>query len=124
MARHAHDHPPSNLDVDYVICYRIPNADKEGAVAQFKKLIRSLGEVGLQTEVRTNDETSILVFVKVADEKFLGDVVYRSRQVEPAIANMHKALTVRIELRTGSMAFAKSSLPKLNNRPQSSPPSL
>ena len=52
---------------------------KSEAVTQFKKLIRALANVGLQTEVRHGDETSLLVFVKAADEKIFGDVVYRSR---------------------------------------------
>jgi hypothetical protein len=33
----------------------------------------------LTTEVRRGDETSLLVFVKAADEKILADVVHRSR---------------------------------------------
>lgn len=87
----------TNYDVDYVISYRIPKdglhspslyfckrnansiTDKEGGISQFKKLIRSLAETGLTTEVRRGDETSLLVFVKAADEKILADVVHRSR---------------------------------------------
>ncbi len=52
---------------------------KSEAIEQFKKLVRSLANVGLQTEVRNGDETSLLVFVRAADEKIFGDVVYRSR---------------------------------------------
>ncbi|KIX02754.1 uncharacterized protein Z518_08696 [Rhinocladiella mackenziei CBS 650.93] len=69
----------NNFDVDYAISFRVPNDDKESGVAQFKKLIRVLAETGLTTEVRRGDETSLLVFVKAADEKVLADVVYRSR---------------------------------------------
>lgn len=46
---------------------------------QFKKLIRALAETGLTTEVRRGDETSLLVFVKAADENIFAQVVYRSR---------------------------------------------
>jgi anoctamin-10 len=46
---------------------------------QFKKLIRALANAGLQTEVRKGDESSLLVFVRAADEKIFGDMVYRSR---------------------------------------------
>lgn len=69
----------SNLDVDYVISYRIDPKDKQGSTVQFKHLIRSLAQVGLTTEVRNGDETSVLVFIKAGDEKIVDDVVYRSR---------------------------------------------
>jgi anoctamin-10 len=52
---------------------------KTEAAEQFKKLIRALANAGLQTEVRKGDESSLLVFVKAADEKIFGDMVYRSR---------------------------------------------
>jgi hypothetical protein len=86
-----------DLDVDYVISYRIPSdctanvldlsgqamltlrIAKTGATEQFKKLIRALANAGLQTEVRNGDESSLLVFVRAADEKIFGDMVYRSR---------------------------------------------
>ncbi|KEF59360.1 uncharacterized protein A1O9_04204 [Exophiala aquamarina CBS 119918] len=68
----------SNLDVDYVISYRLPT-DKGEGTEQFKKLIRALAETGLTTEVRRGDETSLLVFVKAASEDILAQVVYRSR---------------------------------------------
>jgi hypothetical protein len=86
-----------DFDVDYVISYRIPSDCKSRAPAyagqheltlhiakteaakQFKKLIRALANAGLQTEVRNGDESSLLVFVRAADEKIFGDVVYRSR---------------------------------------------
>lgn len=54
-------------------------SDKEQGIEQFKKLIRSLTETGLTTEVRRGDETSLLVFVKAADENIFAQVVYRSR---------------------------------------------
>ena len=52
---------------------------KTEAAEQFKKLIRALTNAGLQTEVRNGDGSSLLVFVRAADEKIFGDVVYRSR---------------------------------------------
>lgn len=42
-------------------------------------MIRSLAEVDLVTEVRTNDDTSLFVFVKAKDDQSFADVVYRSR---------------------------------------------
>lgn len=69
----------TNLDVDYVISYKIDTADKSGSTSQFTKLVRSLADAGLTTEVRNGDNTSLLVFVKAADEKLFADVVYRSR---------------------------------------------
>ncbi len=54
-------------------------ADKNGSIEQFKKLIRSLSEAGLNTEVRNGNDNSLLVFVKAADESVLTEVVYRSR---------------------------------------------
>jgi anoctamin-10 len=57
----------------------LPGKAKTEAAEQFKKLIRALANVGLQTEVRNGDESSLLVFVRSADEKIFGDVVYRSR---------------------------------------------
>lgn len=68
-------------------------ADRETGVVQFKKLVRLLADVGLSTEVRRGDETSLLIFVRAADEKIFADVVYRSRikdwlhgirQIQPA----------------------------------------
>jgi hypothetical protein len=38
-----------------------------------------LADVGLQTEVRNGSDNSLLVFIKAADEKVFGDVVFRSR---------------------------------------------
>ncbi|EXJ92814.1 hypothetical protein A1O3_01368 [Capronia epimyces CBS 606.96] len=69
----------TNYDVDYVIIYRVPKVDKAAATAQFQKLIRTLTETGLTTEVRRGDETSLLVFVRISDEKIFSNVVYRSR---------------------------------------------
>ncbi|KKZ64973.1 hypothetical protein EMCG_09118 [[Emmonsia] crescens] len=68
-----------NFEVDYVVLYRFTNSvDKNEAKQQFKKLIRALSDIGLQTEVRPGTDQSLLVFVK-AQEKYLGKAVYRSR---------------------------------------------
>lgn len=42
-------------------------------------MVLALAEVGLTTEVRAGDESSLLIFIKAGDEKVLADVVYRSR---------------------------------------------
>ncbi|PGG97599.1 hypothetical protein GX51_07231 [Blastomyces parvus] len=67
-----------NFEVDYVVLYRFSKVDKSEAKEQFKKLIRALSDVGLQTEVRPGTDQSLLIFVK-AQEKYLGEAVYRSR---------------------------------------------
>ncbi|EGE84743.1 hypothetical protein RJZ56_003604 [Blastomyces dermatitidis] len=67
-----------NFEVDYVVLYRFSKVDKNEAKEQFKKLIRVLSDVGLQTEVRPGTDQSLLIFVK-AQEKSLGEALYRSR---------------------------------------------
>ncbi|OJD24561.1 hypothetical protein ACJ73_04080 [Blastomyces percursus] len=67
-----------NFEVDYVVLYRFSKVDKNEAKEQFKKLIRALSDVGLQTEVRPGTDQSLLIFVK-AQEKSLGEAIYRSR---------------------------------------------
>ncbi|KAL2370550.1 plasma membrane channel protein [Blastomyces gilchristii SLH14081] len=67
-----------NFEVDYVVLYRFSKVDKNEAKEQFKKLIRVLSDVGLQTEVRPGTDQSLLIFVK-AQEKSLGEAIYRSR---------------------------------------------
>jgi anoctamin-10 len=42
-------------------------------------LIRALAQIGLTTEVRPGDETSLLVFVKASNEDIIANVVHRSR---------------------------------------------
>lgn len=69
----------TNMDVDYVICYRFTDIDTSKAIADLEKLIHSLASVGLATEVRNGDKQSLLVFVKVASERALLGEVYRSR---------------------------------------------
>ncbi|KZF21228.1 plasma membrane stress response protein-like protein [Xylona heveae TC161] len=69
----------ANFDVDYVICYRFQDTDKEKAQAGFEKLIRALTDVGLATAVRPGDDCSVLVFVKMYSEGHLTGEIYRSR---------------------------------------------
>ncbi|KAL7629066.1 hypothetical protein AAE478_000584 [Parahypoxylon ruwenzoriense] len=68
----------TNMDVDYVLRYKIPS-DSAEAEAGFTQLIEALTRVGLATEVRNGDESSLLVFVKVASEKHLTSHIYRER---------------------------------------------
>jgi anoctamin-10 len=88
----------SNLDVDYVLVYRFSSegkvgllpftyllrtdtvlSDKSKAISKFQDLIRALVDVGLETEVRNGEDSTLLVFIRAADENIFGDVVYRSR---------------------------------------------
>ncbi|ORY17824.1 calcium-activated chloride channel-domain-containing protein [Clohesyomyces aquaticus] len=69
----------TNMDVDYVITYRFATTDKSAAVAKFEELVQGLSSVGLDTEVRSGDKHSILLFVRVASDEHLFGEVYRSR---------------------------------------------
>lgn len=53
--------------------------EREEAEAGFVQLIEALVNVGLATEVRNGDGDSILVFVKIASDRVLGDQAYRAR---------------------------------------------
>ena len=68
----------ANMNVDYVICYSIPS-DKAEAEAGFAQLIEALTKVGLATEVRYGDDSSVLVFVRVAYNDYLASQIYRER---------------------------------------------
>ncbi|KAI0393845.1 DUF590-domain-containing protein [Xylariaceae sp. FL0594] len=68
----------SNMNVDYVIHYQI-STDKAEAEAGFTQLIEALTKVGLASEVRYGDESSVLVFVKVASNDYLASQIYRER---------------------------------------------
>ncbi|KAF2396207.1 DUF590-domain-containing protein [Trichodelitschia bisporula] len=71
--------PETNMDVDYVLSYRFATTEKKAAIGQFEKLIKALSDVGLATEVRSGEDQSLLVFVKVASQEHLYGEVYRSR---------------------------------------------
>lgn len=68
----------TNMNVDYVIHYNIPSEQAE-AEAGFVQLIEALTKVGLASEVRRGDGTSLLVFVKVASRQYLASQIYRER---------------------------------------------
>ncbi|XDG07101.1 hypothetical protein ABKA04_006716 [Annulohypoxylon sp. FPYF3050] len=68
----------TNMGVDYVIHYKI-SSDRAEAEAGFIQLIETLTKVGLASEVRRGDDSSVLVFVKVASEKYLTNHIYRER---------------------------------------------
>ncbi|KAI0863663.1 calcium-activated chloride channel-domain-containing protein [Xylaria cubensis] len=68
----------SNMNVDYVINYNIPS-DKAEAEAGFIQLVEVLTKVGLASEVRHGDNSSVLVFVKVASNQYLTSQIYRER---------------------------------------------
>ncbi|KAJ6164048.1 hypothetical protein N7470_002720 [Penicillium chermesinum] len=67
-----------NLEVDFVIRYGFGGSDKADAIEQLEKLLRALAGIGLQTEIRQGDESSLLIFVR-ASSKQLNRAVYRSR---------------------------------------------
>ncbi|KAI1207951.1 DUF590-domain-containing protein [Annulohypoxylon truncatum] len=68
----------TNMGVDYVIHYKV-SGDRAEAEAGFIQLIEALTKVGLASEVRRGDDSSVLVFVKVASEKYLTNHIYRER---------------------------------------------
>ncbi|KAJ2985171.1 hypothetical protein NUW58_g5679 [Xylaria curta] len=68
----------TNMNVDYVISYHIP-PDKAEAEAGFIQLIEALTRVGLASEVRHGNDSSVLVFVKVASNQYLASQIYRER---------------------------------------------
>ncbi|KAL1965483.1 hypothetical protein VTN77DRAFT_5739 [Rasamsonia byssochlamydoides] len=72
------DAQQGNYGVDYVIRYTFGGRDHSGATKQLEKLLRTLAEVGFQTEVRHGDKSSLLVFVR-APSKSLQRATYTSR---------------------------------------------
>ncbi|RJE20040.1 plasma membrane channel protein, partial [Aspergillus sclerotialis] len=68
----------ANHYVDYVIHYKFGGNGNTQATDQLELLLRKLSEVGLQTEVRQGDETSLLIFVR-ASKKSLRRAVYQAR---------------------------------------------
>lgn len=61
-------------------------AEKDKAISSFQNLVRALADVGLETEVRSGEGSTLLVFVKAADEYVFSDVVYRSRYIHNRVA--------------------------------------
>ncbi|KAI0176073.1 DUF590-domain-containing protein [Hypoxylon sp. FL1284] len=68
----------TNMNVDYVVQYKV-DSDRAEAEAGFTQLIEALTRVGLASEVRGGDESSLLVFVKVASPNYLASHIYRER---------------------------------------------
>lgn len=68
-----------NFGVDYVIHYKFPPKEKDYAEAAFPQLIHELTSIGLTAEVRLGRESSVLVFVKAASERYLRSDVYKAR---------------------------------------------
>lgn len=70
----------TNMNVDYVINYRIPSEAQAEAEAGYTQLIEALTRAGLASEVRRGiDHSSILIFVKVASERYLKSRIYTER---------------------------------------------
>ena len=76
------------IDLQLLVCHcflvlsaKCPDAFtvKAKAETQFVKLIETLNDVGLETEVRNGDNCAVLIFVKAASERLLNAEVYRSR---------------------------------------------
>ncbi|QKX62692.1 uncharacterized protein TRUGW13939_09853 [Talaromyces rugulosus] len=67
-----------NLGVDWVILYDFADVDEQSAVEEYRSLIYTLDEVGLRTEVRHGNGSSLLVFVK-APHELVGNWIYMSR---------------------------------------------
>ncbi|KAJ2905478.1 calcium-activated chloride channel-domain-containing protein [Zalerion maritima] len=68
-----------NFGVDYVIHYEIPAKEKDEAEGAFTQLILELTNIGLATEVRAGEKSSLLVFLKAASEKYLKSHAYKAR---------------------------------------------
>ncbi|WEW59197.1 hypothetical protein PRK78_004666 [Emydomyces testavorans] len=65
--------------VEYVVLYRFKNGDDQAEVVhQFKRLIKALNLVGLDTAVRPATNGSLFVFVKPKENK-LSKAIYRGR---------------------------------------------
>ncbi|KAL1899974.1 hypothetical protein Cpir12675_001198 [Ceratocystis pirilliformis] len=71
----------TNLGVDYVILYKVPEngSEKAEAEASYAQLIKQLTSIGLATEVRPGEPGTLLIFVKVASGQLFSDQVYRAR---------------------------------------------
>ncbi|KAL3427047.1 hypothetical protein PVAG01_00556 [Phlyctema vagabunda] len=66
------------IAVDYVITFRYADMDTGGSQDTLQKLIRTLQNAGLLTEIREGAHSSLLIFVRARDTRLLGEV-YRSR---------------------------------------------
>ncbi|KAH8197116.1 hypothetical protein TruAng_008721 [Truncatella angustata] len=70
----------TNMNVDFVINYKIPASEQAEAEAGFTQLVQVLTKAGVASEVRKGvDDSSLLVFIKVASEQYLRSKIYRER---------------------------------------------
>ncbi|KAI0132028.1 calcium-activated chloride channel-domain-containing protein [Xylariales sp. AK1849] len=70
----------TNMNVDFVINYKIPSSAQAEAEASFTQLVENLTKAGLASEVRHGvDNASVLVFVKIASDRYLKSKIYRER---------------------------------------------
>ncbi|KAI1853271.1 hypothetical protein JX265_000230 [Neoarthrinium moseri] len=70
----------TNMNVDFVINYKVPSDAQAEAEAGFTQLIEVLTKAGLASEVRNGvDNNSVLVFVKVASDQYLKSKIYKER---------------------------------------------
>ncbi|EEP77950.1 conserved hypothetical protein [Uncinocarpus reesii 1704] len=64
--------------VEYVVLYRFKDGDQSEAIHQFKRLIKALNQIGLDTAVRPATDGALFVFVKAKDDQ-LNKAIYRGR---------------------------------------------
>ncbi|EFW17768.1 hypothetical protein D8B26_004887 [Coccidioides posadasii str. Silveira] len=77
--------------VEYVILYRFQDGDQAEAIHQFKRLIKALDYIGLETAVRPAGEGTLFVFVKAREDSLnkaihrgrVRDWLYGVRQIQP-----------------------------------------
>lgn len=67
------------LFIAFVQLANSPSTEDAKAEAAFVQLIEALVKVGLATEVRRGDGSSLLIFVKIASENLLKQQIYRYR---------------------------------------------
>lgn len=67
-----------HFHVEYVVHYSFKKAEQPEAVHQFKRVVKALNNVGLETAVRPATNDSLFIFVKPID-KYLERAIHRSR---------------------------------------------
>ncbi|KAH8693654.1 calcium-activated chloride channel-domain-containing protein [Talaromyces proteolyticus] len=67
-----------NHGVDWVILYEFTDTDEETAIEEYRSLIQTLDAVGLRTEVRHGNGSSLLIFIKAPND-LVGNWIYMSR---------------------------------------------
>ncbi|KAI1942716.1 hypothetical protein LOZ58_001598 [Ophidiomyces ophidiicola] len=77
--------------VEYVILYRFSEGDQADAIHQFKRLVKALNSVGLETSVRPATNGTLFVFLKAVESQLdkavhrgrVRDWLYGVRQIQP-----------------------------------------